>query len=166
MRCGATLAPDLFARAPRRGIRAATFAPGEAYQFECSHEHVLLAGAAVTLKVAQTGLCYSRMPFARPYPRETHEQRKETPKQVINFCHVQQTIGPPQWVPTRNARRSSTTAMDESLDRCRRRGRKGGEELESGGGTDRRLQRPLFRGEDEIVRLKAASGVVPNPAEL
>jgi hypothetical protein len=44
---------------------------GEAYQFGWSHEHVLLAGTAVTLKVAQTRPCYSRMPFVRAYPDGT-----------------------------------------------------------------------------------------------
>jgi hypothetical protein len=71
--------PGLFARAPSRDI--ANIRPGRGLPVrDWSHEHVLLAGAAVTLKVAQTRLCYSRMPFARAYPRETHEKRKETSK--------------------------------------------------------------------------------------
>ena len=47
--------------------------PGEAFQFDWSHELVLLAGMPVTVKVAQFTLCYSRMPFVRCYPRETQE---------------------------------------------------------------------------------------------
>ena len=34
-----------------------SFAPGEAYQFDCSHEVVLIAGATVTVKVAHLRLC-------------------------------------------------------------------------------------------------------------
>ena len=49
------------------------FDPGEAFQFDWSHELVLLAGMPVTVKVAQFTLCYSRMPFVRCYPRETQE---------------------------------------------------------------------------------------------
>jgi transposase len=62
-----------------------TFAPGEAYQFDWSHEHVLLDGTAVTLKVAQTRLCYSRMPFARAYPRETQEMVFDAHEKAFAF---------------------------------------------------------------------------------
>ena len=50
-----------------------SFAPGEAYQFDWSHEVVLLNGVTVTVKVAHMRLCHSRMPFVRAYPRETQE---------------------------------------------------------------------------------------------
>ena len=50
-----------------------SFAPGEAYQFDWSHEIVLLDGVTVTVKVAHVRLCHSRMLFARAYPRETQE---------------------------------------------------------------------------------------------
>jgi transcriptional regulator with XRE-family HTH domain len=48
-------------------------APGEAYQFDWSHEVVLIGGATVTVKVAHVRLCHSRMLFVRAYPRETQE---------------------------------------------------------------------------------------------
>jgi transposase len=63
----------------RRGAATAaayvplTFAPGEAYQFDCSHEIVVLGSATVTLKVAHVRLCHSRMMYVRAYPRETQE---------------------------------------------------------------------------------------------
>src|SRR3954467_548686 len=50
-----------------------SFAPGEAYQFDWSHEVVLLHGVTVIVKVAHVRLCHSRMLFARAYPRETQE---------------------------------------------------------------------------------------------
>lgn len=50
-----------------------TFAPGEAYQFDWSHEVVVLNGVTVTVKVAHVRLCHSRMLFVRVYPRETQE---------------------------------------------------------------------------------------------
>ena len=50
-----------------------SFAPGEAYQFDWSHEVVLIAGTTVTVKVAHVRLCHSRMLFVRAYPRETQE---------------------------------------------------------------------------------------------
>jgi transposase len=50
-----------------------SFAPGEAYQFDWSHEIVVLDGATVTLKAAHVRLCHSRMMFVRAYPRETQE---------------------------------------------------------------------------------------------
>src|SRR6202166_1123720 len=50
-----------------------SFAPGEAYQFDWSHEVVLLNGVTVIVKVAHVRLCHSRMLFVRVYPRETQE---------------------------------------------------------------------------------------------
>jgi transposase len=50
-----------------------SFAPGEAYQFDWSHEVVLINGVTVAVKVAHVRLCHSRMLFVRAYPRETQE---------------------------------------------------------------------------------------------
>jgi hypothetical protein len=50
-----------------------SFAPGEAYQFDWSHEVVLINGTTVTLKVAHVRLCHRRMLFVRAYPGETQE---------------------------------------------------------------------------------------------
>jgi transposase len=50
-----------------------SFDPGEAYQFDWSHEVVLINGTTVTVKVAHVRLCHSRMLFVRAYPRETQE---------------------------------------------------------------------------------------------
>ena len=50
-----------------------SFAPGEAYQFDWSHEIILLGGVTTTVKVAHVRLCHSRMLFVRAYPRETQE---------------------------------------------------------------------------------------------
>ena len=48
-----------------------TFAPGEAYQFDWSHEIVVMNGVTTTVKVAHVRLAMSRMMFVRAYPRET-----------------------------------------------------------------------------------------------
>lgn len=62
-----------------RGAAGATayvplsFAPGEAYQFDWSHEIVVLDGVTTTVKVAHVRLCHSRMLFVRAYPRESQE---------------------------------------------------------------------------------------------
>jgi transposase len=50
-----------------------SFAPGEAYQFDWSHEIVLINGVTTTVKVAHVRLCHSRMLFVRAYPRESQE---------------------------------------------------------------------------------------------
>ena len=49
------------------------FAPGEAYQFDWSHECVVIGGVTTMVKVAQVRLCHSRMLFVRAYPRESQE---------------------------------------------------------------------------------------------
>ena len=43
-----------------------SFAPGEAYQFDWSHEVVLLSGVTVIVKVAHVRLCHSCMQRRRP----------------------------------------------------------------------------------------------------
>ena len=50
-----------------------SFPPGGAYQFDWSHEVVVLAGTTTIVKVAHVRLCYSRMLFVRAYPREAQE---------------------------------------------------------------------------------------------
>jgi hypothetical protein len=42
-----------------------SFARGEAYQFDWSHEIVLIKGVTVTCKVAHVRLCHSRRLFVR-----------------------------------------------------------------------------------------------------
>jgi transposase len=49
------------------------FDPGEAFQFDWSHEQVEMAGMPVTVKVAQVRLCHSRHFLVIAYPRETQE---------------------------------------------------------------------------------------------
>ena len=50
-----------------------TFAPGEAYQFDWSHETLVMNGVTMVVKAAHMRLCHSRMPFVRVYPRESQE---------------------------------------------------------------------------------------------
>jgi transposase len=50
-----------------------SFAPGEAYQFDFSHEHVELGGVDQVVKVAHVRLCHSRAFFLVAYPRESQE---------------------------------------------------------------------------------------------
>ena len=61
------------AAAPVSAFVPLSFAPGEAYQFDWSHEVVLIGGATVTVKVAHVRMCHSRMMFVRAYPRESQE---------------------------------------------------------------------------------------------
>lgn len=49
------------------------FAPGEAYQFDWSHEDVEIAGKPMRVKVAHMRLCASRAVYVRAYPRESQE---------------------------------------------------------------------------------------------
>ena len=50
-----------------------SFAPGEAYQFDWSHETITLQGLPLMVKAAHMKLSHSRMPFVRVYFRETQE---------------------------------------------------------------------------------------------
>ena len=61
------------ARVPARAFVPMSFAPGEAYQFDWSHETITLQGLPLTVKAAHMKLSHSRMPFVRVYFRETQE---------------------------------------------------------------------------------------------
>ena len=50
-----------------------SFDPGEAFQFDWSHEIAVIDGVTTTIKVAHIRLSHSRMVFVRTYPRETQE---------------------------------------------------------------------------------------------
>ncbi len=50
-----------------------SFDPGEAYQFDWSHEIAVIGGVTAKIKVAHVRLCHSRMIYVRAYPRETQE---------------------------------------------------------------------------------------------
>jgi len=49
------------------------FPPGDACQFDWSHEHVVLGGVTALVKVAHVRLCHSRAFYLRAYPRESQE---------------------------------------------------------------------------------------------
>src|SRR5215468_11524338 len=82
-----------YARAWRKARGSATtqayvplsFAPGEAYQFDWSHEIVLMNRMPVTVKVAHVRLCHSRMPFVRAYPRESQEMVFDAHARAFEF---------------------------------------------------------------------------------
>jgi transposase len=75
----------------RRGAQMAeayvplTFAPGEAYEFDWSHEFMILAGTTTRVKVAHMRLAYSRMPFLRAYLRESQEMVFDAHDKAFRF---------------------------------------------------------------------------------
>ena len=75
------------------------FAPGEAYQFDWSHEVVLMSGVTVTVKVAHVRLCHSCMMFARAYPRETQEMVFDAHERAFAFFKGACTRGIYDYVP-------------------------------------------------------------------
>jgi transposase len=62
-----------------------SFEPGEAYQFDWSHEVVRINNTTVTIKVAHVRLCHSRMFFVRAYPRETPEMLFDAHDRAFGF---------------------------------------------------------------------------------
>ena len=61
------------ARVPTQAYVPLSFDPGEAYQFDWSHETITLQGLPLVIKAAHMKLSHSRMPFVRAYFRETQE---------------------------------------------------------------------------------------------
>jgi transposase len=62
-----------------------SIAPGEAYQFDWSHEIVVMNSVTVTVKVAQMRLCHSRMMLVRACPRETREMVFDAHERAFAF---------------------------------------------------------------------------------
>jgi transposase len=62
-----------------------SFAPGEACQFDWSHEIVVMDGVTTTVKVAHVRLCHSRMMLGRAYPRETQEMVFDAHERAFAF---------------------------------------------------------------------------------
>ncbi len=94
------------------------YAPGEAYQFDWSHEVIVMSGVTVTVKVAHVRLCHSRMMFVRAYMRESQEMVFDAHDRAFAFFRGTCTRGiydsvhcPPlvrgQWTRRRRWRRCS-----------------------------------------------------------
>jgi transposase len=62
-----------------------SFDPGEAFQFDWSHEWVQMAGMPLKAKVAHVRLCHSRMFLAVAYPRETQEMVFDAHQRAFEF---------------------------------------------------------------------------------
>ena len=61
------------------------FAPGEAYQFDWSHEHVVLAGKTTRVKAAHMRLCHSPMSLVQLSPREGQEMVFDAHERAFRF---------------------------------------------------------------------------------
>ena len=62
-----------------------SFDPGEAYQFDWSHEHAVLAGTTTKVKAAHMRLCHSRMFLVQLYPREGQEMVFDAHDRAFHF---------------------------------------------------------------------------------
>ena len=61
------------------------FAPGEAFQFDFSHEHVEIDGVDCVVKLAHLRLCHSRAFFLVAYPRESQEMVFDAHARAFEF---------------------------------------------------------------------------------
>jgi len=61
------------------------FPPGDAYQFDWSHEVVILDGVTTEVKVAHMRLSHSRMSFLRAYLREAQEMLFDAHEKAFAF---------------------------------------------------------------------------------
>jgi len=61
------------------------FDPGEAFQFDWSHEDVFLGEVPITVKVAHIRLCYSRMSLVIAYHRESMEMVFDAHARAFEF---------------------------------------------------------------------------------
>ncbi len=62
-----------------------SFSPGDAYQFDWSHEWVVIGGIAQKVKVAHFRLSHSCQPFVVAYPRESAEMVYDAHDRAFSF---------------------------------------------------------------------------------
>ena len=70
---------------PSQAFVPLSFDPGEAYQFDWSHEYARLSGVTTKVKAAHMRLCYSRMQLVQIFPRESQEMVFEAHKRAFHF---------------------------------------------------------------------------------
>jgi transposase len=85
-----------------------SLAPGEAYQFDWSHEIVVLKSVTTIVKVAHLRLCHSRMPFVRAYPRASQEMVFDGPSSGADRQPICDAMGGPSPSSRGPARAGST----------------------------------------------------------
>ncbi len=61
------------------------FDPGEAYQFDWSHEYAVVAGTTMRVKAAHLRLCHSRFFLVQIFPREGQEMVFEAHERSFRF---------------------------------------------------------------------------------
>ena len=87
-RCAATPGPGgggWRLLSPSQGFVPLSFDPGEAYQFDWSHEYARLSGVTTKVKAAHMRLCYSRMQLVQIFPRESQEMVFEAHERAFRF---------------------------------------------------------------------------------
>jgi transposase len=99
-----------------------SFAPGEAYQFDWSHEIVLINGTTVAVKVAHVRLCHSRMLFVRAYPRESQEMVFDAHDRAFAFFRGTSRCAATIWSSRWPARRPRAGRRGRSRTRSARCG--------------------------------------------
>ena len=67
------------------GFVPLSFDPGEAYQFDWSHEYARLSGVTTKVKAARMRLCDSRMQLVQIFPRESQEMVFEAHERAFHF---------------------------------------------------------------------------------
>ena len=68
-----------------QGFVPLSFDPGEAYQFDWSHEYARLSGVTTKVKAAHMRLCDSRMQLVQIFPRESQEMVFEAHERAFHF---------------------------------------------------------------------------------
>ncbi len=70
---------------PSQAYVPLSFDPGEAYQFDWSHEYAVLSGTTTRVKAAHMRLCHSRMYLVQVFPREGQEMVFEAHERAFRF---------------------------------------------------------------------------------
>ena len=105
-----------------------TFAPGEAYQFDSSHEIVVMDGLTTIVKVAHLRLYHSRMMFMPAIPRWSSPAGVPMKVSITNLRSTSSTQDSPlnkfDVIITYGARVETSSALSSAAMQAWRRTRK------------------------------------------
>ena len=77
------------------------FDPGEAYQFDWSHEYAVVAGTTTRVKAAHLRLCHSRFFLVQIFPREGQEMVFEVHERSFRFfVLIEMFVETPRFIGT------------------------------------------------------------------